>query len=214
MPLARLLSVPAAALSLTATAASALAEIAQLVARRLTTSGDTQETVEAVRDTAEAIRRDTVAAPHQARELAAAASGLAELSDGAEAKTALRGEEVAPAAPEPDSPRAHVPPPVKSPERNVHAQSFDAARITALPAKQAIAALENLSSTELSEVHEQELANRRRKTVLRAIEQHVLPPDPTVDEQTPEQAARSAAAMDTPDIVLPAETVYTSESPA
>jgi hypothetical protein len=214
MPLTRLLSVPAAALSLTATAASALAEVAQLVARRLTTGGDPRETVEAVRDTAEAIRQDSVAAPAQARELAAAATGLAELSDGAEAQASLRGAEVTPAAPEQESPRAHVPPPVISSERNERAQSFDAARITALPAKQAIAALENLSSTELSEVHEQELASRRRKTVLRAIEQHVLPPDPTVDEQTPEQAARSAATMDTPDIVLPAETVYTSESPA
>jgi hypothetical protein len=187
MPLSRLLTVPAAALSLAATAASALAEVAQLVARRLSVQGNGQESVEAVRDTAAAIRQETLAAPQQARELVEAAPGLAELSEGAEAAASLR---------------------------HARTRGFAVERVTDQPAKQVIAALETLSSIELSQVYEHESDNRRRKTVLRAIEQHVLPPDPARDEPVPEEAARAELRIDSPDITLPSETVHSTETPS
>jgi hypothetical protein len=235
MPFTRLLAIPAAALSLTAAAASTLAEVAQLAARRLSAdsppdddhatdgagaatgpsraaSNGGPERLEALRDTAEAIRQDVQTAPSQARELASAVTGLADLSDGATAGAAPRsrttGRDRAPA------PNAHVPRPATPASRNVHPRTFDPEQVTNRPAKEAIAALEDLSSAELSQVYEHESADRRRKTVLRAIEQHVLPPDATRDLQAPEQAARAELRLDTPDITLPSETVYSSESPS
>ena len=80
----------------------------------------------------------------------------------------------------------------------------DVPTIAAWPAPQVVAAAAQLSTVQLSELHEYESRHRRRRTVLDAIEAAVLPPP----------AAADPADLELLDEVrVPDELVYTTQTP-
>lgn len=175
MSLSRLLSVPAFALRTTAVTAAVLSRIAEDAATKLATPTGTGPSTEDGPDILD-LSGGAGTSYGAARQLARSAPDLAEMSDGAAAEARLKGGKATDATTAGGDEQVAAPEPTVPARDN--APAFDPARITSKPVREAIRAIELLSTEELRAVFEHETANRNRKTILRAVEQSLTTPAP------------------------------------
>lgn len=183
MVLTRLLSVPAFALRTTAVTATILAHAAQQAATTLATPRSSADASDQGGPDFLDLSGGGGSPYGTARSLAQTAPGWAEMADGAASEAAIKGGAASDGTTAaarrtdggPEIPAPSAPAPVVPAAENPHPASFDPARITSMPVRDAIAALEDLSLDELRAVYDHEAANRDRKTILRAIEGTLSP---------------------------------------
>lgn len=187
MLLCRLLTVPALALRATAATAGVLARIAEDAAANLARTSADRAGASSARQPVpdEAVASggssdvldlaDGAVPAHGAARLARTAPGLSGMSDGAATEARLKGgiaSDQVTAGEAAPVPRPTVPARDDTPRP----RAFDPARITSMPVREALRAIEHLSTEELHSVLDHESANRNRKTVLRAVEETLTTP--------------------------------------